>query len=104
VYRPAAKDQLRILAAGLGTPFYTSDSAPRGIAMEAHSRAKLENWDTLVVDTAGRLQIDLELMDELEQLKSALQPAEILYVADAMSGQEAVHVAEAFHARLGVTG
>lgn len=104
VYRPAAKDQLRILGDGLGVPFYTSDSAPRTIAIEAHSKAKLENWDTLVVDTAGRLQIDEDLMIELEQLRSALRPAEILYVADAMSGQEAVHVAEVFHARLQVTG
>jgi signal recognition particle subunit SRP54 len=104
VYRPAAKDQLSTLAGSVGVPFYTSQADPRHIAMEAHERSKRENWDTLLVDTAGRLHIDDALMIELEELKAALRPAEILYVADAMSGQEAVHVAEAFHARLQVTG
>jgi signal recognition particle subunit SRP54 len=104
VYRPAAKEQLQTLATGLGVPFYTSDADPCAIALEAQSRAPRENWDTLVVDTAGRLQIDNELMLELAQLKESLEPCEILYVADAMSGQEAVHVAETFHARLQLSG
>jgi signal recognition particle subunit SRP54 len=104
VYRPAAKDQLRTLASGLDLPFFTADLDPCRIAEAAHSQARRENWDTLIVDTAGRLQIDAELMTELVELKAALRPAEILYVADAMSGQEAVRVAEAFHERLQLSG
>ena len=104
VYRPAAKDQLRTLASGLDLPFFTADLDPCRIAEAAQSQARRENWDTLIVDTAGRLQIDAELMTELVELKAALRPAEILYVADAMSGQEAVRVAEAFHERLQLSG
>lgn len=104
VYRPAAKDQLRTLAAGLDIPFFTADLDPRRIALAAQEQAKRENWDTLLVDTAGRLQIDETLMTEVSDMKAALKPAEILYVADAMSGQEAVNVAETFHKRLQLTG
>jgi signal recognition particle subunit SRP54 len=104
VYRPAARDQLRTLADSLNIASFTSNEKPVGIATTAVQKAPRENWDTVIVDTAGRLQIDDELMAELEQLKAKLKPAEILYVADAMSGQEAVNVAETFHARLGVSG
>ncbi len=104
VYRPAAKDQLRTLATSLNVPFYTSDLDPCGIAHEAVEWARRENYDTLLVDTAGRLQIDAPLMDELNRLVALLKPAEILYVADAMSGQEAVNVAQAFHERLKISG
>lgn len=104
VYRPAARDQLKTLADSLNIASFSSDEKPVGIVTTAVQKAARENWDTVIVDTAGRLQIDDELMVELEQLKAKLKPAEILYVADAMSGQEAVNVAETFHARLGVSG
>jgi len=104
VYRPAAKDQLTQLADSLDLPSYTSDADPVSIAQQAVARAPRENWDTVLVDTAGRLHIDDELMQELERIRDVVKPVETLYVADAMSGQEAVHVAESFHSRLGVTG
>ena len=104
VYRPAAKDQLSQLADSLDLPSYTSDADPVSIAQQAIARAPRENWDTILVDTAGRLHIDDELMQELERIRDVVKPVETLYVADAMSGQEAVHVAESFHSRLGVTG
>jgi signal recognition particle subunit SRP54 len=104
VYRPAARAQLKTLADSLNIASFSSDEKPVGIATTAVQKAGRENWDTVIVDTAGRLQIDDDLMVELEQLKAKLKPAEILYVADAMSGQEAVNVAETFHARLGITG
>jgi signal recognition particle subunit SRP54 len=104
IYRPAAKDQLATLASGLDLPCYSADGKPVAIARAALQRAGTENWDTLIVDTAGRLQIDAELMQELVDLKALLKPAEILYVADAMVGQDAVNVAGEFHGRLGVTG
>ncbi len=104
VYRPAAKDQLSQLADSIDLPSYTSDADPVSIAQQAVARAPRENWDTILVDTAGRLHIDDELMQELERIRDVVKPVETLYVADAMSGQEAVHVAESFHSRLGVTG
>jgi len=104
VYRPAAKDQLTQLADSLDLPSYTSDADPVSIAQQAVAKAPRENWDTILVDTAGRLHIDDELMQELERIRDVVKPVETLYVADAMSGQEAVHVAESFHSRLGVTG
>jgi signal recognition particle subunit SRP54 len=104
VYRPAAKDQLGTLAESLAVPCYTSASEPVEIAREAAARAPRENWDTVIVDTAGRLHIDETLMAELVALRKAVKPVEILYVADAMSGQEALRVAETFHAQLGLTG
>lgn len=104
VYRPAAKDQLKILADQLQIPSFTIDDSPLAIAKAARDQAQVETWDTLILDTAGRLQIDDLLMAELEELRSQLKPAEVMYVADAMSGQEAVNVAGAFHEKLGITG
>lgn len=104
VYRPAAKDQLKILADQLQIPSFTIDDSPLAIAIAARDQAQVETWDTLILDTAGRLQIDDLLMAELEELRSQLKPAEVMYVADAMSGQEAVNVAGAFHEKLGITG
>ena len=106
VYRPAAIDQLTTLAGQLGVPVYPSkkEQRPEAIAREALAYAEEKNCDVLLVDTAGRLHVDDALMGELERLKSILEPAEMLLVVDAMTGQDAVQVASAFHERLGVTG
>jgi len=106
VYRPAAIDQLKTLAGQLGLPVYASktDQRPEDIAREALAFASREGCDTLLVDTAGRLHVDDELMAELERLKKILSPVEILLVADAMTGQDAVQVASTFNERLGVSG
>jgi len=104
VYRPAAKDQLETLANSLDVPYCSSEESPVGIVKTALRRAEREGWDTLILDTAGRLQIDEPLMNELAELNKAARPVEVLYVADAMIGQEAVNVASAFHERLALTG
>ncbi|NLJ27009.1 signal recognition particle protein [Desulforhabdus amnigena] len=106
VYRPAAIDQLVTLAGQLKLPVYASSvqQRPEEIAREALAYAKQQNCDTLLVDTAGRLHVDTELMAELGRLKEILEPNEILLVADAMTGQDAVQVAGKFHDMLGVTG
>jgi signal recognition particle subunit SRP54 len=94
------------LAGQLSLPVYpaTVQQKPEEIAREALGYARELNCDTLLVDTAGRLHIDTELMDELSRLKEILQPAEILLVADSMTGQDAVQVASSFHEKLGVSG
>ena len=106
VYRPAAIDQLITLAGQLKLPVYpsTSRQSPEQIAKEAVNFARQENCDTLLVDTAGRLHIDAELMEELSRLKDILEPSEILLVADAMTGQDAVQIAGSFNEKLGLTG
>ncbi len=106
VYRPAAIDQLITLAGQLKLPVYSSTSrqTPEQIVKEALNYAGQENCDTLLVDTAGRLHIDAELMEELSRLKDILQPSEILLVADAMTGQDAVNIAGSFNEKLGLTG
>ena len=106
VYRPAAIDQLTTLAGQLNLPVYPSkpDQKPEDIARESIAFARQHNCDTLLVDTAGRLHVDTELMAELERLKAILEPVEILLVADSMTGQDAVQVAGAFHESLAVTG
>jgi len=106
VYRPAAIDQLITLAGQLKLPVYSSTSrqTPEQIAKEALNYARQENCDTLLVDTAGRLHIDAELMEELSRLKGILEPSEILLVADAMTGQDAVQIAGSFNEKLGLTG
>ncbi|MEK7799973.1 MAG: signal recognition particle protein, partial [Acidobacteriota bacterium] len=106
VRRPAAVDQLRVLGQQVGVPVA---AAPPGasaaeVCRAALKESRLVGFDPLIVDTAGRLHIDEEMMAELETLKSDLQPAEILYVADAMTGQDAVRAAGAFHARIALTG
>ncbi len=106
VRRPAAVEQLGILGAQIGVPVAP---APPGegagsVCARALREARQVGRDPLIVDTAGRLHIDEELMLELAELKSALQPVEILYVADAMTGQDTVRAAAAFHARLTLTG
>ena len=106
VYRPAAREQLAQVAKATGTPIWpgTGTDKPLEIVRGATREAKLSACDVILVDTAGRLHIDEELMNELSTLKRELNPAEILFVADAMIGQDAVRSAGEFHKRLGVTG
>jgi signal recognition particle subunit SRP54 len=112
VYRPAAREQLKVVAKATETRIYEGDTKgePAGsalverLAREAKREANILGCDTLIVDTAGRLGIDEELMQEMERLKKLLDPQEILFVADAMTGQDAVNSASDFHKRLGLTG
>jgi signal recognition particle subunit SRP54 len=105
VYRPAAIEQLQTLGKQIDLPVYehgTSD--PVRIVREGLAEAKRLALSTVIIDTAGRLQIDEALMDELAEIKAVAAPNEILLVADAMTGQEATNVAKGFHDRLGITG
>jgi signal recognition particle subunit SRP54 len=107
VYRPAARQQLAVIARDNKLPIYAGtpeESLPVDLARSARRDATNNGRDVLLVDTAGRLHIDDQLMDELQQLKSLLNPVEILFVADAMTGQDAVKSADEFHKRLGITG
>jgi signal recognition particle subunit SRP54 len=106
VYRPAAREQLAQVAKATGTPIWpgTGTDKPVEIVRGAVREAKLSAYDVILVDTAGRLHIDDELMTELSTLKKELGPSEILFVADAMIGQDAVRSAGEFHKRLAVTG
>src|SRR5712672_3188624 len=107
VYRPAAREQLRVVAKDVGLPIYPGtpeETKPVDLARSARREAVNNGRDVLLVDTAGRLHIDEDLMVELQQLKELLAPVEILFVADAMTGQDAVKSAEEFHKRLGITG
>ena len=105
-YRPAAVDQLVTLARQINVPIYEegTDSAPPAIVKRGIKRAKELDADVVLIDTAGRLQIDETKMDELEEIKRISTPAEILLVADAMTGQEAVNIARGFNEHLGITG
>jgi signal recognition particle subunit SRP54 len=105
-YRPAAVDQLVTLAKQINVPYHeegTSDTPP-AIVKRGLEKAKDAGADIVLVDTAGRLQIDDTLMQELDEIKSIISPSEILLVADAMTGQEAVNIARGFNERLGITG
>ena len=106
VYRPAAIQQLSRLAEQVGVPVFpsTTNMDPVDIALQARVSAGDRGCDTLILDTAGRLHIDEILMQELVTIKTQVQPNEIFFVADAMTGQEAVNVASSFHDRLDVTG
>jgi signal recognition particle subunit SRP54 len=105
VYRPAAIDQLQTLGKQIDLPvFERGTSNPVRIVREGLAEAKRLALSTVIIDTAGRLQIDEALMDELAEIKAAAAPTEILLVADAMTGQEATNVAKGFHDRLGITG
>jgi signal recognition particle subunit SRP54 len=106
VYRPAAIDQLHVLGNQLEVPVFpsTTQMDPVEIGTSALGFASQQGCDVLILDTAGRLHIDSELMNELERLKARLDPREILLVADAMTGQDAVQVAEAFNQTLDLTG
>ena len=107
VYRPAAREQLKVVARDAGQPIYEGapgETAPLDLARSARRESANRGRDVLLVDTAGRLHIDDDLMVELQQLKEQLNPVEILFVADAMTGQDAVKSADEFHKRLGITG
>jgi signal recognition particle subunit SRP54 len=107
VYRPAARHQLSVLAKSIGAPIYEGaqeETKPLELAKGARREAMQTGRDIILVDTAGRQHIDEQLMQELHELKEALNPTEILFVADAMTGQDAVKSADEFHKRLGITG
>ena len=106
VYRPAAIDQLKFLAKEIDVPCFDSNTGmkPLEIAKQASKEAESRLAHYLILDTAGRLQIDEHLMQELDEIKQALLISEVLFVADAMTGQDAVNVAKAFHNRLALTG
>lgn len=105
-YRPAAVDQLISLAKQIGVEYYEEGvkGKPEDIAKRGLEAARQANADVVIIDTAGRLQIDDTLMSELEEIKRRTKPAEILLVADAMTGQEAVNIATGFNQRVGLTG
>jgi len=112
VYRPAAREQLKIVAKTISANIYEGDlkgETPNAnlverLAKEARREAINTGCDTLIVDTAGRLHIDDDLMEEMKRLKALLSPQEILFVADAMTGQDAVNSADSFHKQLSLTG
>ncbi len=107
VYRPAARQQLSVLAREIKVPIYEGtpeETKPADLVRGARREAVQAGRDVLLVDTAGRLHIDEDLMNELQELKAYLNPTEILFVADAMTGQDAVKSADEFHKRLGITG
>ncbi|MDE6463282.1 MAG: signal recognition particle protein, partial [Muribaculaceae bacterium] len=106
VYRPAAIDQLKVLAESIGVPVYTEEGVkdPVKIAKNAIEYAKANHHDLVIVDTAGRLAVDEQMMDEIEAIRNAINPGEILFVVDSMTGQDAVNTAKAFNDRLDFTG
>ncbi|MEB3101195.1 signal recognition particle protein [Ferviditalea candida] len=106
IYRPAAIKQLQILGEQIKVPVFSlgDQTSPVDIARAAYDHAKENGNDYLIMDTAGRLHIDEQLMEELEQIREVIHPEEILLVVDAMTGQDAVNVAESFHRQLNLTG
>src|SRR5437868_886336 len=110
VYRPAAREQLKIVAEAIKANLYegkveeANTATVERLAKEARRDATINGCDVLIVDTAGRLHIDEQLMEEMQSLKKLLNPSEILFVADAMTGQDAVRSAEEFHQKLSLTG
>ncbi|HEX6716373.1 MAG TPA: signal recognition particle protein [Pyrinomonadaceae bacterium] len=106
VYRPAAREQLKVIAKATGQQIFENPQTndPLTLVREAQKHAQQTGFDTLLIDTAGRLHIDDQLMEELVNIKKETHPVEILFVADAMTGQDAVRSAEEFHRRVGITG
>jgi len=106
IYRPAAMEQLRVLGRQIDVPVVESHESqdPVEIATNALARADVGGYDAVLLDTAGRLQIDEEMMDELVRLQAVLRPHHVLLVADSMTGQDAVNVAQGFHERLKLSG
>lgn len=106
IYRPAAIDQLKMLGEKLDIPVFSlgNQVSPVEISRQAVETADRENINLLIIDTAGRLHIDQELMKELEDIKSTVKPHEVFFVCDAMIGQDAVNVAQQFHTSVGTTG
>lgn len=106
VYRPAAIEQLKVLGNSINIPVYSEDDNknPVEIAQNAISEAKRQQYDVVIIDTAGRLAVDKEMMDEIEAIKKAVKPQEILFVVDSMTGQDAVNTAKEFNNRLDFNG
>ena len=106
VYRPAAIDQLHVLGEQVGVEVYSEreNKNPVEIAQHAIDKAKREGYDVVIVDTAGRLAVDEEMMEEIENVKKAVNPSETLFVVDAMTGQDAVNTAKAFNERIDYDG
>lgn len=106
VYRPAAIDQLQVLADSIQVSVYREDESkdPVQISLNAIKKAKTENYNVVIIDTAGRLAVDEEMMNEISNVKQAVQPTETLFVVDSMTGQDAVNTAKAFHDRLDYDG
>ena len=106
VYRPAAIEQLRTLGGQIGVEVFSlgTEATPEAIAAAGIERAKAEGFDTVLVDTAGRLQIDPAMMEEMVRIREACQPDEVLLVVDSMIGQEAADLTRAFHEQVGITG
>lgn len=106
VYRPAAREQLRVLGNSINVPVYTEEESkdPVQIALNAVQEAKKNQYDLVIVDTAGRLAVDEQMMDEIAALKKALEPQETLFVVDSMTGQDAVNTAKAFNDRIDFDG
>ena len=106
VYRPAAIEQLRVLAEQIGVPMYSEPDSknPVAIAQNAIQEAKAKGYDLVIVDTAGRLAVDEEMMNEIAAIKKAINPDEILFVVDSMTGQDAVNTAKEFNERLDFNG
>ena len=106
VYRPAAIDQLKVLGTQIGVEVYTEEGSkdPVAIAKNAISKAKSEGYSLVIVDTAGRLAVDEEMMNEIAAIKEAINPTETLFVVDSMTGQDAVETARAFNERLNFDG
>lgn len=106
VYRPAAREQLRVLAESIDVPVYTEEESrnPVQISLNAIEYARENHYDLVIIDTAGRLAVDEEMMDEIEQIKNAVKPQETLFVVDSMTGQDAVNTAKAFNDRIDFDG
>ena len=106
VYRPAAIDQLKVLAESIQVPVFTIEGSkdPIDIARKALEQARRDNHDLVIIDTAGRLAVDEQMMDEIENIKRAINPTETLFVVDAMTGQDAVNTARTFNERLDFDG
>ncbi len=106
VYRPAAIEQLKVLGEQIGVPVYSEEGVkdPVSIARNAVSKARKEGYNVVIIDTAGRLAVDEEMMREMEAIKAAVNPTEILFVVDAMTGQDAVETAKTFNDRLDFDG
>jgi signal recognition particle subunit SRP54 len=104
IYRPAAVDQLKILGKSLDLPVFSSSKNPVKICEDSIDQAKRDGRDLVIIDTAGRLHIDEPLMQELLEIKKAVSPQEIILVADAMTGQDAVNIAKTFEEKIGLDG
>ncbi len=106
IYRPAAIEQLKVIGSQIEVPVYTEEGNrnPVQIVKNSVKEAKLKNYDVVIIDTAGRLAVDEEMMNEIAAIKDAVNPHEILFVVDSMTGQDAVNTAKEFNDRLNFDG